>query len=534
MKNLVLVGLLLTLSSFTFAESTLGRFVGFIRHKNLNQDQLAKLDFIPSREEGNNIILKAILTVHFGDFKSGEYVAYHFDNVRYNILQKTFIFDQADQPVTLVGKLKSSTEFEGDFRSSYSGEVSQVFLKSDKPAAPTLPLIESIWGEYRGKCKSPFTTEKVDSALQLYTYRSTEGAVQVGNPFRTFKIKGFFAEKGLQSCAPANKLNDTYCIWGNIKTGSYNFYKKQLILFSNYKNMSCTVEPTGLKCNDCEFLTRVSNEAKAPKALTPPTSKNILSSLPSTNDPALISNINSIQGEYKGYLHHEYLDTYQLGSLNILTYQASEDPSKPANLRMSAVSTLYFGDETSAESISYRFKERSYPNPLTAPQFVFSQVENDVDAILQVTQLGKGIVKGIWFSQLFGKVGTFEFRKDGPQKLLETAKKMEPVTAEYESSEFELNLLVGMGTAAPNTENPFAPLTFEGFFRFMDGGFRLKVIGGSYDFYTGKIGFETDGSSIFIGERFLRKKLALKKMYYAPFVPLLPHTLQSYRIMKGS
>jgi hypothetical protein len=371
----------------------------------------------------------------------------------------------------------------------------------------------------------------VETALQLYTYRSNEGAIQVGNPFRAYKIKGFLAEKGEQSCAPANKVNDIYCIWGNIKSGAYNFYKQKLVLFSSFKNLSCTVTPKGIKCDDCDLMVRTSNEIKEKRELSPITSKNLLTAVtPGTGTAA--TDINSIQGEYKGYLHHEYLNTYQQGSMNILTYQAAEDPTKPVNLRMSAIATLYFGDDTSAESISYRFKERTYPNPLLAPQFVFSQTENDVDAILQVTQLGKGIVKGIWHSQLFGKVGTFEFRKDGLPTLPKEAVTMESISGKYESTTWDLNLLVGMGTSAPNTENAFSPLSFEGFFRFIDGGFKVKTVGGSYDFYTGKIGLETDGESVFIGQRVSSKKLAFKKMYYAPFVPLIKHTLEPYRLIK--
>jgi hypothetical protein len=197
---------------------------------------------------------------------------------------------------------------------------------------------------------------------------------------------------------------------------------------------------------------------------------------------------------------------------------------------MSALGTLYFGDHNSAEAISYRFKERSYPNPVTLPQFVFSQEAGDVDAILQVTKLGNGIVEGIWFSQLFGKVGTFQFRKDGAPPLPAEAKMVESVTAQYESNDWELGLMVGLGSAAPNTENPFAPLALQGWVQFPRITPRILITGGSYDFYTGRIGVEF-GESVLLGNRLSRKKLMLKKMNSAATTALPAHALIPYRVV---
>lgn len=533
MKQLVIrsaFALSVLIGTFAFqanAAPVFGRYVGILRHDNIKRDQLAKLDFIVSREEGNTIHLKAVLSLYFGDFKNGDYVAYHFDNVRFNLLTQTFIFDQADQPITLIGKQTAANEFTGEFRSAYSGEMGQVYLRSDKPAVPTLPLMETIWGEYRGKCDSKVGGPRTDTIVQVYTYRSTEGASQVGDPFRAYKIKGFIGEYSPDGCLFSSQRE---CVWGNIKSGSYNFFENRLVLFNNYKNLSCTVEPDGLNCGGCEPLLRASDETKGTRPFTPPAAPSSFGTAEPTGSAALTSDVSSIQGKYRGYLHHEFLDRYQVGSLSILTYQAPGETGTPTTLRMSAIGTLNFGDEKSGEAISYRFKERAYPNPLISPQFVFSQAEADVDAVLQITSLGKGVVKGIWFSQLFGRVGTFEFRKDGSLKLPADAKPIETVSAHYESTDWEMDLLVGLGVAPPNTENPFAPLTFQGWTILPSITPKRHITGGSYDFYTGRIGIEVD-ETVFVGQRPSRKRLLLKKMNYAPMAPLPPHPLMPYRIV---
>ncbi len=524
----VIVVLLEVIAYQVNAAPVFGRYVGTLRHESMKRDQLAKIDFVVSREEGNTILLKAILTLHFGDFKSGDYVAYHFDNVRFNLLTQTFIFDQSDQPITLVGKQTAPNEFTGELRSDYSGETGQLYLRSDKPANPTLPLIETLWGEYRGKCNSKVEGPSTDTIVQLYTYRSSEGAGQVGDPFRAYKINGFIGEYSADVCLSGGRE----CIRGNIKSGSYNFFENRLFLFNNYQNLSCTTESKGLNCDGCEPLLRVSEETKGPRAFIPPSPPSMFGNTEPSDSTALTSDVSSLQGKYRGYLHHEFLDRYQTGSLSILTYQAPGETGAPATLRMSALGTLYFGDEKSSEAISYRFKERAYPNPLVSTQFVFSQEESGVDAVLQVTSLGKGVVKGIWFSRLFGRVGSFEFRKEDAVKLPTGSKLMEPISAFYESTDWEMDLLVGLGSSAPNTDNAFAPLTFQGWTLLPNITPKILITGGSYDFYTGRIGIEADGIS-FLGERPSRRKLLLKKMNYGILTPLPPHSLMPFRIMNN-
>jgi len=502
-----------------------GRYTGIVRHEGIKRDQLAKLELIASREEASTLYLKAVLTLHFGDFANKEYVAYHFDDVRLNLLTQTLVFDQPDQPVTLVTKQLSGNRIEGEFRSSYSGEMGKVILSSEKTTKPEYPLVEPVWGEYRGLCESKISGEKSETVLQLYTYRSSEGAGQVGNPFRAYKIKGFIGENTGSECLSGGT---NMCVWGNIRTAAYNFYKNQLQIFSNYKNLNCSTDPTGIRCNGCDLLKRVSPETKEPRVLEPLHSASVFE-LATEGNPAITADVDTIQGEYTGYVHHEYLNRYQLGSLNILTYQVPPAPGAPLALRMSALASLYFGDEQNMEAISYRFNERSYPNPLAAPQFVFSQPNADVDAILQITSLGKGVVKGIWYSQVFGKVGSFEFYKAGAPKLPADAAKFETISGPFQGSRWDVSLMVGLGTSPPGTENPFAPLTFGGYALIPDIMPKKHITGGSYDFYTGRIGFELGDDISFVGERPSGKRLGLQKLHMALTSPLPTFGLEPYR-----
>lgn len=52
-----------------------GRFTGVLEHTQLQKQQLAKLELIMSRGQANQLQIQAILTLYFGDFRSGEYIA---------------------------------------------------------------------------------------------------------------------------------------------------------------------------------------------------------------------------------------------------------------------------------------------------------------------------------------------------------------------------------------------------------------------------------------------------------------------------
>lgn len=502
-----------------FGETGLGRYLGVLEHSNLKKSQLAKLDFIASRENGNQLELVAVLTLHFGDFKSQEYVAFHFDKVRYNVLTKNLVFDQVDQDATIVVDSFDGQTIVGRFRSSLGGEVGTLKLqKEGKEVKPTLPLIESVWGEYQGRC------EGKDTTLQLYTARSTEDLSKSANPFATYKIRGVRAVKETQ-CSLSGEGS---CVNGIFDAGEYNFYKDQLILFGRPMPLSCIPEQGGLNCDGCK-LTRVSGETNGPRAFSPVVhQENNLGQV--TAEPALIGPQESVQGEYLGYVYHEYLDRYQPVSVNLVTFQ---DPSEAgSNLKMSAVATLYFGKPGGNESISYRFTIRNYPNPVGAMQFVFSRPEADVDAVLQVTRLGKGEMKGTWFSQLFGRVGNFALKKGEYPALPSNSKMMEPIGGLFESSTWDLDLFVrpdDTGKTPANTENPFFPRNFDGGFMMKSGSTpRIRITGGSYDFYTGRIALEVD-KRLAIGQRDSQKRMSFRWLTTTYLAPLLPFKPEPYR-----
>lgn len=472
----------------TYAQTTqFGRYVGTLKHNRLGKEQLAKMDFVVSRNQGNDIDLKAVLTLHFGDFRSGEYVSYHFDKVNYNLVTGALSFDSAEEDATIVTTRFSNGELVANLRSASGGQVGELSLKLNGTATPTTGLIEPLNGEYAGSC------EGEDKVLQIHTLRSTGDSSRVGSPFAANEIRAQIGKLNDSMCG------DTYrtraCVRDNFYQGAYNFYRGELELVGQLTNLDCKVDGNSLKCGNSCTLTRRSNET-ASRAFTPPQAA--ASFVQEAGGDQAMSAATPIAGLYKGYVHNEYLDTYQPIQIDLATYQSSEGGE--SNLKISAVATLFFGSEDDHEAIAYRFEPRDYPNPILRPQFVLSRLEDDVDAFLKVTALGNGVIKGEWYSLLFGRVGGFEASKDGSIKIASNAKTLKPIGANYKFDDFKLSLKVFQGTTPPNTENPFYPLQIGGSM-WPQHMAKQQIHGGSYDFYTGRLSILYGEERLFSSKR---------------------------------
>lgn len=461
------------------------RWVGVLHHDELKRDQLVKLDFVVSRGQENELELLAMFTLQFGDFKSSEYITYHFDKVRHNILTGVFVFEQTGQPVGLTITRYSAEELVAEVR-SLTGVVGNAVLRREEAAKPRFPILQALEGNYRGNCG------KEPASLQLYTFRSSKDLVRAAHPFAAYEVKGNLG-RITRDCERCKSL-----IQDQFTNADYDFFTGQLRLSGNSDLMSCAVGDEGLlSCSyateSCQFK-RMANISAG--KFSPPISHGSFNSLESEKEVSGAFSQNLTSGHYRGYIHHEYLDAYQRADLKLSILP----PTPTAGTRMSAVATLYFGNETTGERIHYKFFDQPYINPIvSAPVIVLRQSQDDVDAVIQITSVGEDGIKGIWYSILFGRVGRFDLRKDGAlPNLSPEAKLMRKVSGLYSASKiddeapaYELHLQTIQGETPLVSENPFFPNTFRGSIRNpqVEGRPKAAILGGSYDFYTGKLGF---------------------------------------------
>lgn len=515
---MIIIGLLFWIPQGVAAQSQFGRYTGILTHSEIQQDQLVKLDFIVNRQSSQEFNLIAVMTLYFGDYGSNEYVTYHFDNVIYNVLTGTMAFDQPDQDITFIVDHFGQGRISGNLRSSVAGDVGRIDLAQNQPVRPNRPLVQPLWGEYRGTC------DDIGTVVQIQTSRSSGDSSRMGNPFGTFETTAQLAEVSPSGCGG----NPTLCVMRVYDTGSYNFFTGQLDLMGRSRNLHCNVKANGINCNSCT-LTRASNEAAGSGPKEFQTVAGGFSQTPTQggSDPAASTSDTQLGGEYKGFLFHEKLGVYQAVGLNLATYQAPGSQGGQA-LFVSGVSTAYFGDHNSRESINQRFNQKEYP--LLAPQIVLERLDGDVDTVIQITQLGSGSARGIWYSILFGRVGTFELKKNGLPSLPADASIMEPLTGFYNGPDnWKLELQVIREATPVNTVNPFFPLNFKGAFRLQPVTPNIRIDSGSFDFYTGKVSMVLEDGSLFTGYRAKEGHIALKRPTPGIIRPLVPHRFMNFK-----
>lgn len=489
------------ISAQTLYASNSLHFSGILRHASIHQDQIATLELIDkgNGESSNSWI--AILTLHFGDLRSREYVSFHYDNV---ILQGSWLsLDQNNQEASVSFPEFSTEHLEGIFRTTFSTERSVLILDRSEKIAPKFPTIQPLWGQYESSC------DGLQKKIQLFTYRSPEETNKAGHPFSDYIISGNLGVNNPTIC-----LESSFCISNVFFSGTYNFYQKRLILHGRQEDLSCEITEQGFNCGHCEFVKTSSEEAWVPAL------KNVVAPGSSFEGTSPKSSVKTLEGVYQGYLYHELLGEFQAANADFFRIPAGDNNS--SKIGLSSIVRLYFGGHNTQEVLTYRFE------PLFLPQetehFVLGKPQTETDAILEITSIEKDAISGVWYSLIFGRVGTFHFKKGASVELPKNSKIFSPLSGQYKSANLLLNVGVSAEKSSNVMENPFSPLNFVGRLFFLDNLLPKKEFReGSYDFYTGRIAlFLEQKDRYLIGSRQNENSITLWNNFFNYMSPLQP------------
>lgn len=491
------------------------RYVGTLAHEALKgRLQLAKLEWIGNP---NGTHLNAVLTLHFGDFSNPEYIAYHFVDVPLDRTHGKVVLLDVGQDVSVELKLNPIGHLVGRLTSAVQGKVGEVDLEPGETVHPRGDkFIGPVEGEYRGTCDGQ------EVALHLYTFKSAGDTSRVGNPFGFFQIVGQWGEKRDE----ASLSPGAFLVRGQIERGSYNFFTGDLDLAGTPSSLGCRVEGESIRCEDRCVVTRVAKggafvltypasretwltselplaQKSAQKITPPPAAKGAAARR--LAEPTTMP----LTGEYRGYIHHEYLDIYQRATLTLDLHESTH-AGAPTKTVLSAVASVRFGEHDDGEVIPYRFTPVEV-GPQGMHSFVLGDLDNDVDPIAYVSSAENGVLEGVWYSQLYGRVGAFRFFR-GTQypHLPEGQHVMGRVSGFYASPMWDLALHTNIDRTPRNSDNPFFPLDFEGNFRTRGISAKMPILGGSYDFYTGNFAVITTEGRVAVGDRLPSGELHLK------------------------
>jgi hypothetical protein len=451
--------------------TTQGEYVGVFKHQNIEMDQLAKLNLIYSHDSNDLMVFNGILTLHFGGFEDHESVSYRFNSVGFNQVTNEIDFQESNQDLLLKTLTFEADMLELEAWTESSGRVGTFLLKKNATAEPTRDLMPPVEGEYGGTC------EGEEQSLQLYTYRSSEPSQWGGNSFREFRVTGRSGRKNQSLCPNTSGLP---CAMNVIDAGQFEFFDNHLILVGQQKSEYCSFNAKGIECDGCQ-LDRTSHETLFGSSLRP---RRIRDSF--APQPLGIQASKEMEGTYKGYFHHQRHDTYQRGEIDIVSISSQGD-----GWEISANARLRFGGALTSEKVTYRFRNQRFKSSDQTIQLASANHEGRVR--LRIESLDPNGIQGTWFSDQFGLVGRFYLKKNGPIELSRFETIHSGLAGSFNSEDMTLAVAVHRNATESESPNPFGQNGFSGSFYYKSGiTARIPITGGSYDFFTGKIAFETD------------------------------------------
>ncbi|MEZ4750399.1 MAG: hypothetical protein R3B54_07165 [Bdellovibrionota bacterium] len=462
-----------------------GRYFGYAKMTTSPLKIPAILDLVVVQSTSEYMHMRATLRLLLGGFGSPEYITQYYEMVSYSMESGLLVLEGNAEEVTLLDVM--AHEMDGKFmvmgkiRSANGNAEGQVLFYLDEGKETPEELTKSLFqnadpvpaltGNYLGEC------DGVAQNLQLEAIKMTANEMASLNPLLGYHIQGRLGAKN------GNCSADSYCATSHYHSGSYNFYRNQLVLGGRPKPLVCNINKNSLVCDSCTY-SKEANSLDGDLSSRSYTrdfhiDRDEGEPLPLTPTPRDIS------GTFEGYLHHEFTNRYQYMKLSVKGFMKLVAPHTEY-LHASATAWLNFGEPESSEFISYKFDQREFRS--TFPHFVFEGHGEVQDGILQITDWRSDRILGVWYSKTFGRVGTVELLKGSLPALDPNAQKVPSLGGAYEGPFWNFDLIVMPGTVASQTLS-FYPLQLAGTARIKKISALENIIGGSYDFYTDRFSF---------------------------------------------
>lgn len=483
-----------------------GRYYGYIKVDGRAEKLAVQADFfLESPEDFTQYPrLEAVLKLSLGGYHSTEYTSFVYRNIRYNEEDGALSLDEPSSDLVISAKsheMDGQVHLFGKFwsRSSAAGGVLNMTLESDEPGDDSqmpdpnakLAFAPLLDGQYNGSCE-----DQKSAVLQIQTVRGLRKRDSGdGKDFFDYEVIARIGHPSPRGSAlPWSSV-------GNFSDGSYDPFRGKLVFTGPstttiqcsrlLNKLSCThrqMEAT-VKCEFARKAQAIGEPKTAPREFHVNASDDQMQELPAAGTVSDETLAELLEGDYAGYLHQEARNLYQPMVLHVASSISTENPHNPNKVFVSGTSVLYFGRPEGEQFFSQRYEPRSF---YIRPGFALNAP--GTDSFLMIEEWKKGYIRGIWYSQSYGRVGTVELIK-GPMPALAPEAKLIPPW----QGEFNRTVTAGgisgrqwFSIVSPNqpAERLTNTLQFTGSFQVMVKVTPIEPIDrGSFDPYTGVLGW---------------------------------------------
>jgi hypothetical protein len=527
-----------------------GHYTGYIKVDDQNQKFALQADFY--LESPEDLIqfprLNTILKINLGGYNTPEYVTQIYKNVRYDFDNNVLTLDEPSNDLVVsaqVHSMNGRTHLQGTVWIRSAAKNAKLILasESDEPGDPlevgnpnddSVPFAPSLAGQYQGQCEGKKAVFQIQTTRGLRNQDSRDGKFLFD--YEIVANLGYWRRDATMSD------KRPWSVYSSYAGGIYSFFiGKLLFLGPSTTAIDCKLVDGKLKCEyqsrdkkvPCEFELKNRNIQKAIKYQRQfhlnPTNEQ-LRDLPSASPPSNEALTKALGGHFIGFLHHEAYDRYQPVAIHVVPSSSTENPHNPNNIFVSTTSVLYFGRTPSDLFITQRYEPRSF---YLRPGFTLSAP--GTDSFIVIEEWKSGFIRGSWFSNGFGRVGTIELIKENTVTLPSMAKIVQPWQGEFRGAAFTLNEKIyrWFSVIFPNqpAEKIDSTVLYVG--SYMNGttiGMIKPMNRGRYDPYTGALGWlfsENNGIGMVSG---LVEDDGSLSMYWPPSPNLFLATMSDYKL----
>gem|GEM_PF-5518693 len=422
----VLTLLTLTVGLSANAQLEYGKYFGTFQIEGRPQPLAVSLDAFLVQLDGPTVYtaLNVIARVNLGGYHGTEYVGYNFYNPTYNYERKVLQLNdpQSDLTATLqVTQTDTTVILEGPaaYRPTNArGHMRlELNVNSSRPASstPKSNLQPELNGEYTGKCGRDEAKLQIETALV--------GEVNpTGNALTGFSITGRLGYTNGPLCYKID--GKRFCSLYPYGTGNYSPYTGRLSMRGPRGTIECTATTDSLQCTvfgydkngPCTFEKK-SVAASVPKEIPAGFQLNVpaenMKTLPDPNPPGNEDILAALNGDFYGLLHYENRDVYQLAQMSVVATTSTENEHLPNQVFVEPSLSLRLGTSwESTPALSITYPQRVF---FLNTGYAFQMPTNEY--LVVISQWRTGYVRGVLYSKVYGRVGTFEMIKGQKPQL---------------------------------------------------------------------------------------------------------------------